>query len=114
MASLTATSVPIAGGLADILGAAVAAAVGGDTAPVGPNLVLYVNNADASSHTVTLATPGTQKGLAVSDATVTVAAGKHAMIPLANVFRGSAGRASITYDGVTSLKVAVLELEDWT
>lgn len=114
MASLTATSVPIAGGLADVAGAATAAAAGGDTAPVGPNLALYVNNGDASSHTVTIATPGTQKGLAITDATVTVAAGEHALIPLANVFRGSTGRAAISYDGVTSVKVAVLEFEDWT
>ncbi|OII60110.1 hypothetical protein BJP40_00680 [Streptomyces sp. CC53] len=111
MADLTATSVPIATGLADVAGAAVAASSGGDTAPVGPGRLLYVANGDASPHTVTVATPGTVKGHAIADAVVPVAAGDHALIPLANVYRGSNGRAAITYDAVTSVTVAVLEIE---
>ncbi|MFI2431987.1 hypothetical protein [Streptomyces sp. NPDC018693] len=111
MADLSLTTVPIDTGIADVAAQAVAAAGGGDTAPVGPYRFLYVNNADASSHTVTLATPGTVKGLAISDGGVTVAAGDHALIPLANVYRGANGRAAITYDDVTSLTVAAFELE---
>lgn len=110
MASLNAIAVPVATGITDTAAQAVAAAGGGDTAPVGPGRFLYVNNADASSKTVTIATPGTVKGLAIADAAVVVAAGKHAIIPLADVYRGATGRASITYSAVTSVTVAVFEL----
>jgi hypothetical protein len=111
MADLDVTSVPIATGLADVADEAVAAAGGGDTAPVGPNRFLYVNNADASPHTATVATPGTAKGHAIGDAALVVAAGDHGILPLANIYRGANGRAAITYDDVTSVTVAVLELE---
>ncbi|MFG2307665.1 hypothetical protein ACGFS9_03080 [Streptomyces sp. NPDC048566] len=111
MADLSLVPVPVDAGVADVAGEAAAAGAGGDTAPVGPHRFLYVANGDSSSHTVTLATPGTVKGLAISDATVTVAAGEHAIIPLHNVYRGANGRAAITYDGVTSVSVAAFELE---
>lgn len=114
MASLTIHNVPIAGGLVDVAGAAGAAAAGGDTAPIGPNLVLYVNNGAGSSVTVTLTTPGTQKGVAIADVTMTVAASKHALIPLGAIFRDTTGRASISYSSATSVTVAVLQFEDWT
>ncbi|WP_432158984.1 hypothetical protein [Streptomyces sp. bgisy153] len=111
MADLALITVPIDTGIADVAAQAVAAAAGGDTALVGPHRFLYVANGDASSHTVTVATPGTVKGLAISDATLTVAAGDHGILPLANVFRGANGRAAITYDDVTSVTVAPFELE---
>lgn len=110
MADLSLTTVPVAGGIADVAGSATAAAAGGDTAPTGSGRFLYVNNGDASSHTITLATPGAPSGLAISDATITVAAGNHAIIPLAEIFRGSNSRAAITYDAVTSVTVAAFEL----
>lgn len=110
MAALTTTLVPVATGLADVAAAAVAATGAGDTAQVGTGRFLYISNGDASPHTVTIATPGAASGLAIADATVTIAAGDHALIPLARIFRGSNGRASITYDAVTSVKVAALEL----
>ncbi|MET9396283.1 hypothetical protein [Kitasatospora sp. NPDC002965] len=109
MAALPVTVAPIAGGvsLTDNL---VAAAAGGDTAPTGPGRFLVVKNGDASPHTVTIATPGTVVGLGVADATVVVPAGKLSMIPLARVFAGTAGRAAITYDAVTTVTVGVFEL----
>ncbi|OII64592.1 hypothetical protein BJP40_19830 [Streptomyces sp. CC53] len=110
MADLSLISVPVDTGIADVAGQAVAAAGGGDTAPVGPGRFLYVANGDASPHTVTVATPGTIKGLAIADASLVVAAGDHAIIPLHNVYRGSNGRAAVTYDGVTSVTVAAFEL----
>ncbi|MFB7354857.1 hypothetical protein [Streptomyces gardneri] len=110
MAALSTTAVTTVGGLADLDAAAVAAAGGGDTAPVGPGLFLYVNNGSASPRTVTLATPGTVDGHAIADATLVVAAGKRGLIPLTTLFRGATGRAAITYDGVTSTTVAVLKL----
>lgn len=110
MADLNLVAVPVATGVLDVAAQAVAAASGGDTAPVGPNRFLYVNNGDASSKTVTVATPGTVSGLAVADASMAVAAGDHAIIPLANVYRGATGRAAITYSAVTSVTVAAFEL----
>lgn len=110
MADLSLITVPVATGIADVVAQAVAAAGGGDTAPVGPGRFLYVNNGSGGSLTVTVATPGTVSGLAIADTAVAVAAGDHALIPLANVFRGANGRAAITYSGVTSLTVAAFEL----
>ena len=110
MADLAMTVIPVATGVADIGAQATAAAAGGDTAPVGPNRFLYIANADASSKTVTIATPGTVAGLAVADVAVVVAAGKHAIVPLTNLFRGTLGRASITYSAVTSVTVRPFEL----
>lgn len=110
MAALTATAVSSVGGLADLEGALTAAAGGGDSAPVGAGLFLVVRNADAAPHTATIATPGKKNGHAIADATLTVAAGDTGLIPLTNVFRGANDRAAITYDGVTSVTVAVIKL----
>lgn len=110
MATLATTLVATVGGIADIDAQAVAAAVGGDTAAVGPGLFLFVKNASVGSVTVTVATPGTVSGHAVADATLVVAAAKSGIIPLTNVFRGSTGRAAITYSAVTTVTVAVFKL----
>ncbi|WP_435969306.1 hypothetical protein [Streptomyces sp. Qhu_M48] len=110
MAALNSTTVATVGGLADLDAAAVAAAGGGDTAPVGEGLFLYVNNAGGATRTVTIATPGTVHGHAIADATLVIAAAKRGLIPLSNVFRGATGRAAITYDAVTSVTVAVLKI----
>ncbi|NUT96729.1 MAG: hypothetical protein HOY78_32380 [Saccharothrix sp.] len=110
MATLTVTRVPLDGGLV-LEDNDVPASGGGDLAPVGPNRFLFVKNADASSHTVTLATPGTVQGLDVENPAVVVGAGKSAVVPLPRLLRGSNGMAALTYDAVTSVTVAVLELE---
>lgn len=88
-----------------------AAAAGGDACPTGSGIVLLVQNGDSGSHTVTLVTPGTVDGLAVADRAIVVAAGATAFIPVADVYRDrSTGLASITYDGVTSVTVAVVRV----
>lgn len=110
MADLALITVPVATGIADVAAQAVAAAGGGDTAPVGPGRFLYVNNGSGGSITVTLATPGQVSGIDIANVAVAIAAGDHALIPLSNVFRGATGRAAITYSGVTSLTVAAFEL----
>jgi len=110
MADLTTTKISVASGIVDLAAAATAAAAGGDTAQVGPNRFLYVNNGSGASITVTLATPGTVSGLAIADPAYAVAAGKMAIIPLGNVFRGATGRASITYSAVTTVTVRPFEL----
>lgn len=88
-----------------------AAAGGGDTCLTGAGVLLLVRNGDAGSHTVTLVTPGTVDGLAIADRAVVVAAGAIEAIPVTNAYRNpSTGRASITYDGVTSVEVAVVRV----
>lgn len=109
MAALVASVVPLTGLQLD--GVLVAATSGGDDAPTGAGLLLIVKNADASAHVVTLVTPGTVSGLAIADRTVSVAAGTTELIPLTGDYRDpSTGRASITYDGVTSVSVAVVRV----
>ncbi|WP_436772066.1 hypothetical protein [Yinghuangia sp. YIM S09857] len=110
MAALTLTAAPLDGGLPDLAGAAVAAAGGGDTAPVGPNRFLWVLNGGGAEVTVTVATPGTVSGLDIENPALVLAAGDHGLIPLPRVLAGANGRAAITYSGVTSVTVAVIEL----
>lgn len=110
MAALDITVVPVNGGIG-LEDSAVAASAGGDTAPVGPGRFLYVMNGDAVAHTATVATPGTVAGLPLPEVAVGVPAGESAVVPLTTVFRGVNGRASITYDAVTAMSVAVFELE---
>lgn len=110
MANLNLIKVPVSTGILDAAAQAVAASASGDSVPVGPNRFLYINNASAGVLTVTVATPGTVDGLAIADAALAVPAGKHALLPLASVYRGADGRAAITYSGVTTLTVACFEL----
>ncbi|MBZ6259761.1 hypothetical protein KVH22_30040 [Streptomyces olivaceus] len=105
MAALTSTVMPLTGGTI----AFTAAAAGGDTCQTGAGVLLVVKNGDASEHTVTLVTPGTVNGLAIADREVTVAAGAQVGIPVNDDYRDpSTGRASLTYDAVTSVEVAVI------
>ncbi|MFI0900564.1 hypothetical protein [Streptomyces sp. NPDC020983] len=109
VAALVASVVPLTGLQLD--GALSAATSGGDDAPTGAGVLLVVKNADSGSHTVTLATPGTVNGLAIADRAVSVAAGKTELIPLGADYRNpTTGRASITYDGVTSVSVGVVRV----
>lgn len=110
MAALTTHVVPLTGLQLDAQ--LVAATSGGDTAQTGAACFLVVKNGDSSSHTVTLATPGTIDGdLTISDRAVTVAAAKMQLIPLTDRYRDPAtGRAAITYDGVTSVSVGVIRV----
>lgn len=108
MAALTTTVVPLTAATV----AYTAAAGGGDTCETGAGVLLLVKNGDASSHTVTLATPGVVDGdLAITDRAVTVAAGVEKAIPVTSRYRNpSTGRAAITYDAVTSMTVAVIRV----
>ncbi|WP_236241162.1 hypothetical protein [Streptomyces sp. CC228A] len=108
MAALTTTVVPIDGTAVSFT----AAAGGGDDCQTGAGVLLLVRNDDASPHTVTLETPGVVDGdLAIGDRAVAVAAGAQVAIPVTNRYRDpSTGRASITYDAVTSVTVAVVRV----
>lgn len=88
-----------------------AASAGGDTAPVGPGLVLQVANGSAAAVTVTVVTPGTVDGLAIADAALAIPAGDSGFIPLARVYSNPAtGLANITYSATATVKAAVLQL----
>lgn len=89
----------------------VAAASGGDTCETGPGIALLIKNGDSESHTVTLETPGKFKGLDIEDRAVAVAAGAEAAVLVTSDYRDpSTGLASITYDAVTSVTVAVIRV----
>lgn len=87
-----------------------AASAGGDQCATGSDVKLLVKNGDVASHTVTLVTPGTVDGdLAIADRAVTVAAGATVAVPVTDRYRDPAtGLASLTYDAVTSMTVAVI------
>lgn len=85
-----------------------AAAGGGDTAPCGDGNFLEVLNGDASSKTVTLATPGTYQGLAIADRAVVIPAGERWKIPLPQNTYGQ--DVTITYSAVTSVTVGVFKI----
>ncbi|MFK0173414.1 hypothetical protein ACIQU5_31990 [Streptomyces sp. NPDC090306] len=88
-----------------------AAGAGGDTVSPGAGVLLAVKNADSTSHTVTLVTPGTVDGLAIADRTVTVPAAQTYLIPVTSRYRNPAtGRANVTYDGVTAVTVGVFRV----
>lgn len=111
MALLASQSVTYAG-----IGAALAAATGGgDTFTPGPNLCLIVNNGGGSSITVTVVTPGSVRGQAVSDLSVSVPNGavRYIKISPADFFMDpTTGVGSITYSGVTSVTVGVIQVQD--
>lgn len=110
MAALTTHPVPLTGLQLD--SQLVSATSGGDTARTGAGCFLVVKNGDASSHTATLHVPATIDGdLTISSRAVPVAAGKIQFIPLTDRYRDPAtGLASITYDAVTSVSVAVIRV----
>lgn len=86
------------------------ATAGGDACATGSDVKLLIKNGDASSHTVTLVTPGTVDGdLAIADRAVTVAAGATVGVPVTDRYKDpNTGLASLTYDAVTSMTVAVI------
>lgn len=112
MALLTAQNVAANGTVADLDAACAAAAGGGDTVAHSGKESIFVFNGGGSQITVTVASQPDNFGqtLTAHDITRTVAAGKWAIIgPLeASKYRNaSTGLLSITYSGVTSVKVGV-------
>lgn len=75
-------------------------------------VVLHAKNGSGGSITVTIQTPGTVDGLAVSDRTVAIPAGEERIIgvfPPAD-YNQSDGSVYVDYSGVTSLTVAALRI----
>lgn len=110
MTAFTTVEASVASALTD-LDAQLVAATNGDTCEVSTsNLFFVMKNADASSKTATITTPGSVNGLAVADATLVVAAGKTGLIPLSMLFRGSTNRATVNYSATTSVTAGVIRL----
>jgi len=87
----------------------VAATAGGDVAPTGVGVALVVKNADASTKTVTIVTPGTVSGLAIADVSQIVPATTGiAVFPLIGRVVGSL--AQISYSAVTSVTVGLVRI----
>lgn len=102
-------------GYAGVQPSLAAATGGGDTFTPGPNLFLYVNNGGGSSITVTVVTPGTVRGQAVSDLSVSVVNGTARFIRIspADFFMDPAtGLGAISYSGVTTVTVGVFQVQD--
>jgi hypothetical protein len=109
MATLT-TQVIALSGLAP---AYASAAGGGDKCAVGDRNFLHVKNGGGSSITVTLTATASVRGQAVSNVTVTVAAGAEKMIgPLSSDLLQSPtdGLCAVGYSGVTTVTVAALRI----
>lgn len=85
-------------------------AAAADTCNVGAGRRLLVWNTDASSHDVTLATPGnTVFGAAIADVTVTVAAGTIQAIDLIEQYRDlTTNTVALTWSATTGMKRIVL------
>lgn len=92
-----------------------AAAAGGDKFVPGDKVFLHVKNGGASSVNVTVATTGKVRGdLALANVVVAIpAAGENVVGPFGRgEFQNAVGLVDVTYSAVTSVSVAVLELED--
>jgi hypothetical protein len=86
-----------------------AANAGGDEAPNDEITFLHVKNGSGGSIDVTIQTPGTVDGLAITDRTVAVPASEERMIgPFPSSVYSST--LTISYSGVTSLTIAAIRL----
>ncbi|MFD0773375.1 hypothetical protein ACFQZ2_05480 [Streptomonospora algeriensis] len=108
MATLTVQDVPLSG-----LAAAsfTAASAGGDEVPTGNGVVLLVRNGDASTHTLTITTPGDVRGIELADPTVDVEADDIAVVPMDAIYRDpDTMRASLSMDDETSVEYAAVRI----
>lgn len=75
---------------------------------------LHVRNGSGASITVTVPTPGTVEGLAITDRTFTIAAGAHAAFgsgaaAVSGLYAQTDGTVHIDYSAVTTVTVAVID-----
>lgn len=111
MAALTTQTIPLTG----VAPTYAAAAGGGDTCDPGSRTFLHVKNGGGGSINVTLTTPGSKGGVAISDPVIAVANGTEKMIgPLDPALFGdpTTGKVGVAYSGVTTVTVAVLNLAE--
>lgn len=90
----------------------VAASAGGDSFVNDGRTVLHVKNGDTVAHTVTIVSAKTCNQGFQHNIQVTVGAGSDKMIgPFpTDRFNNDSGQVSVTYDGVTSVTVAALQI----
>lgn len=91
--------------------APVAAAAGGDQFLNDGNVLIYVKNGGGSSINVTVTAPGTPGGLTITNPVVAVPAGGEKILgPFPpQYFNNASGFVNLTYSGVTSVTVAVIQ-----
>lgn len=84
----------------------------GDTLIPDGRTVLHVKNGDGSSHSVTVAVPGTEYGQARADVVVAVPAGESRFIgPFVNDLADPTdGHVHVTYTATTSMTVAAIRV----
>ncbi|GIW81490.1 MAG: hypothetical protein KatS3mg105_3297 [Gemmatales bacterium] len=89
----------------------VAANAGGDEFVNNGRELLYIKNASGSSITLTVQTPVTVDGLAVSDRQITVGAGEEKIIgPFPKgTYNDGNGHVQLSYSAVTSVTVSVID-----
>ena len=115
MALLTVQSVSKAG-IADAIGALAAADVAGDSIGSSAGILIVVDNADASPHTLTIAAPvasadcGNLGALDVDPITLVVAAGNTGFLTVPLGYGDASNNFAWTYDAVTSVTVGVFSL----
>lgn len=112
MAELTVLSIDESG-IADLLASLVAANVAGDSVRQASGQFIIMDNADASSHTLTVAVPAAEVDcpgygdVSLAARELIVAAGKYGIISIPPKYAVN-GVVSWTYDDITSVKVGVL------
>jgi hypothetical protein len=92
-----------------------AADVAGDQVANDGRIFLHIKNADASAHTVTVASAATaQQGLAAADLVVSIPASGERMIGgfAPRAWNDAQGNINFTYDAVTSVTIATLRYND--
>lgn len=96
---------------ADLAGAAVAAAVDGHQFVDNGRRLLYVENADASSHDVEVQVARTVEGLPVGPQVITVPAGEHRIAGvLTGDYRQSDGKVYVDVPVLTGITLAALDV----
>lgn len=88
-----------------------AASPGGDRFLPADGTFLHVKNGSGSPITVTLVTPGTVDGLAITDRAVSVPATSERFIAVPDsLYRSSDGLADITWSATTTVTFAVVRI----
>lgn len=98
-------------GTSDLTTILVAAAVGGDSFAITGQEFLVISNGSGSPITVTMAITQTVDGEAVTNRTYVVAAGHVVVLGGFNpsIYADTNGLLQLTYSGVTTLKVAIIQ-----
>jgi len=108
MATLSVQTIPLAG----VKPSYTAAAAAGDEFANNGRTFLHVKNSSVSAITVTLTTPASIDGVAITDPTISVPGGEERMIgPFPqSIFNNANGRVAVGYSAVTDVTVAAFSI----